>query len=345
MRAAPLLALLAVVGIAGGGYAIWSEQQSRQLPAGLASANGRVEVERVDIATKLAGRVAEIRVREGDSVRSGDVVARMDVTELQAQLLAAKAAVRRAVEAIGKAEADVAIREAEHRLTEVELRRAVELERRAAGPIAEVDRRQAQNAVAEANILGAKAAVADAKAAREAAEAQVAQLEAIIADMTLKAPVGGRVEYRLAQPGEVLAAGGRVVTLLDLTDVYMTIFLPTSLAGRVPFGSDARIVLDAAPSYVIPATVSFVAAEAQFTPKAVETSNEREKLMYRVKLAIDPSLLETYREYVKAGLTGNAYVKVATGATWPDRLAPRLPPPSPAQAAANEPNQAPSHGK
>jgi HlyD family secretion protein len=332
MRAAPLLSLMAILGIAGGGYVYWSHQQAQRLPAGLASANGRVEVERVDIATKLAGRVTEIRVREGDVVRADDIVARMDTTELQAQLLAAKAAVRQAMEGIGKAEAEVTIREAEHALSEVELRRVVELEQRAAIPTAEVDRRRAQHAVAEAMILGAKAAVGDARAAKEAAEAQVAQIEATIADMTLKTPVAGRVEYRLAQPGEVLAAGGRVATILDLTDVFMTIFLPTSQAGRVAHGSEARIVLDAAPSYVVQATVSFIAAEAQFTPKAVETSNEREKLMYRVKLAIDPTLLETYRDYVRAGLTGNAYVKIDTAASWPANLTPRLPPP-PAETA------------
>jgi HlyD family secretion protein len=327
MRAAPLLGSIALIGIAVGGYAYWNAQLSAMLPAGLAVANGRIEVERIDISTKLAGRVAEIRVREGDAVQGGDVVARMDVTELQAQLLAAKAAVRRAFEATGKAEAEVAIREAEHKLAEVELRRATELERRSAVSTAEVDRRRAQSEVAKAEILGARAAVRDARAAREAAEAQVAQIEATIADMTLRTPVSGRVEYRLAQPGEVLAAGGRVVTVLDLTDVFMTIFLPTGQAGRVAHGSDARIVLDAAPSYVVPATVSFIAAEAQFTPKSVETSSEREKLMYRVKLAIDPKLLETYRDYVRAGLTGNAYVRIDRTAEWPANLAPKLPPP------------------
>jgi HlyD family secretion protein len=137
--------------------------------------------------------------------------------------------------------------------------------------------------------------------------------------------VAGRVEYKLVQAGEVVAAGGRLVTILDLTDVYMTIFLPTGEAGRVALGSEARIVLDAVPRSVFPATVSFVAAEAQFTPKTVETANEREKLMYRVKLAIDPKLLETYRDYVKAGLTGNAYVRIAAAAVWPERLALRLP--------------------
>jgi HlyD family secretion protein len=326
MRAPPLLALVAALAIVGGGYAYWTHEQGLRLPPGLASANGRIEVERVDVATKVAGRVAEVAVHEGDFVQQGEVVARMDTTELRAQLAAAKASVRRTVQAIAKAEADIVIREAEYRLTEIELRRATELASRQAGPVAEVDRRRAQHSVNAAMVLGAKATLGDAGAAKEVAEAQVAQLEATLADMTLRAPVAGRVEYRLAQPGEVLPPGGRVATLLDLTEVYMTIFLPTGSAGRVAHGSEARIVLDAAPEYVVPARVSFVAAEAQFTPKAVETANEREKLMYRVKIAVDPKLLDTYRDYVRAGLTGNAYVKIRSDAAWPDHLsAPKLP--------------------
>jgi HlyD family secretion protein len=175
-------------------------------------------------------------------------------------------------------------------------------------------------------LTAAQAAVGDAQAAQQAAEASVAQLQAVLDDMSLKAPVSGRVEYKLANAGEVLAAGGQIVSLLDLTDVYMTIFLPAPLAGRIGLGSEGRIVLDAAPDYVVPATVSFVAAEAQFTPKFVETESEREKLMYRIKLQIDPKLLETYRDYVKAGLTGDAYVKVDMAAAWPPVLAPKLPP-------------------
>jgi HlyD family secretion protein len=205
------------------------------------------------------------------------------------------------------------------------MRRALELERRAAGTAAEAERRKAQYSVAEAQILAARAAREDARAAKAAAEAQVKQVEAVLAEATLRTPVTGRVEYKLVQAGEIVAAGARLATILDLSDVFMTIFLPTGQAGRVGLGSEARIVLDAIPDYVIPAKVSFVAGDAQFTPKAVETASEREKLMYRVKLAIDPKLLDTYRDYVKAGLTGNAYVKTVPTAAWPAHLAPRLP--------------------
>lgn len=325
MRASTVLTLLATATLAGGGYLYWNSQFTGRPPTGLARANGRIEVERVDIAAKLPGRVAEISVREGDFVTKGMVIARLDTSELVAQLAAAEASVQRAAASIGRAEAEITIREAEHNLTEVEMRRASDLEQRAAGTKVELERRTAQHLVAEARIQGARAAVAEAKAAKQTAEAQVAQIKAMLDDMVLRTPVTGRIEYKLVQNGEVVAAGGRLATILDLTDVFMTIFLPTSDAGRVALASEARIVLDSAPEYVVPATVSFVAAEAQFTPKTVETASEREKLMYRVKLAIDPRLLETYRDYVKAGLTGNAYVKVTRDAVWPEHLAPRLP--------------------
>jgi HlyD family secretion protein len=325
MRAPSVLAGIAIVALAGGGYLYWSSQTSARVPAGLAVANGRVEVERVDIAAKLPGRVAEIHVKEGDFVEKGAVIAELDTAELRAQLAAAEASVQRAVAAIARSEAEIAVREAEHKLSELEMQRANELAQRAAGTKVEVERRTAQHLVSAAQILGAKAALADAKASKEAAEAQVVQIKATLADMVLRTPVAGRVEYKLVQAGEVVAAGGRLVTILDLSDVYMTIFLPTADAGRIALGAQARIVLDAAPKYVFPATVTFVAAEAQFTPKAVETASEREKLMYRVKLTADPKLLETYRDYVKAGITAVAYVPVAASAVWPESLAPRLP--------------------
>lgn len=323
MRISPILLALAIVA-ALGGYVVVTRQGSSELPAGLAEANGRIEIERVDVATKIPGRIAEILVREGDFVEKGAVVARMDVSDLQAQLASARAGLRRAEEGVGKARADLGSREAELRLHEVELQRALDLGRHIMTQ-AEADKRLAQRDVAKALLVGARAGVADAEAARDAAQAQVHLVQVNIDDMTLSAPVSGRVEYRLAQPGEVIAAGGRVVTMLDVSDVFMTIFLPTLEVGRVALASEARIVLDAAPQYVVPASVSFVAGEAQFTPKYVETRNEREKLMYRVKLKIDPKLLDAYRDYVKAGLTGTATVKTAADAAFPERLRPNLP--------------------
>jgi HlyD family secretion protein len=326
MRLVPFIILAAVAAVAAAFFIRWQADQANAIPAGLARANGRIEAERVSVATKYAGRVAEILAKEGDFVERGAVIARMDTAELLAEIAAAKAKARQAVQGVGQAKAQLLMRQAELKLANVELQRAQTLSKRDYIAASTVDQRQAQRDVAAATVTAAQAAIGDAEAAQDAAEASVAQLQAVLNDMTMVAPVSGRVEYKLVQAGEVLSSGAAVVSLLDLTDVYMTIFLPTADAGRVGLGAEGRIVLDAAPDYVVPASVSFVAAEAQFTPKFVETENEREKLMYRIKLKIDPKLLQTYRDYVKAGLTGDAYVKVQADAAWPDALTPKLPP-------------------
>ena len=184
---------------------------------------------------------------------------------------------------------------------------------------------QARQQSADAVLKGAQVQIAQRDAAIDASIARIEKIKTLIADNIIKSPIAGRVLYRLAEPGEVLAAAGKVLTVLELTDVYMTIFLPTALAGRIAVGSEARIILDAVPQYVIPATVSFVAARAQFTPKDVETRTEREKLMFRVKVRIDPELLTKYRDQVKTGLPGVAYVRLNAGALWPEHLRVQLP--------------------
>src|SRR5699024_7657076 len=159
----------------------------------------------------------------------------------------------------------------------------------------------------------------------QAIQATIDRIDADLDDATLKAPRAGRVQFRIAQPGEVLGAGGRVLNLVDVSDVYMTFFLPEAIAGRVAMGTEARIVLDAAPDLVIPAKVGFVSATAQFTPKTVETASEREKLMFRVRAHIDRDLLAQYLEQVKTGLPGVAWVKFDDDAQWPAELQVRLP--------------------
>ena len=180
-------------------------------------------------------------------------------------------------------------------------------------------------ATAKAAISAAEAQIALAAAGINAAQARVHRLRTDLQDLSLEAPRDGRVQYRLAEPGEVLPAGGKVLTLVDLTDVYMTIFLPARHAGRLAVGSEARLILNPIPEYRVPARVSFVASEAQFTPRAVETAEERDKLMFRVKLTVSPDLLQRYQQQAKAGVRGVGYVRVDPDAAWPEDLAVKLP--------------------
>ena len=325
MRSKLWVVLLAVAAAAGTGYFIWIKTAADDLPPGIAMGNGRVEAERIDVATKFTGRIEMIQVDEGDTVKAGQVLARMDSDEIEAQLREADAGVKQAWEQLRRATAEVTQRQSELSYANQELNRALRL--REQGHVSEerVEQRQTQKDAASATLKSAEARIAEAKASIEAAVARVERLKADLREYELKAPRAGRVQYRLAEPGEVLAAGGKVLSLLDLTDVHMTVFLPTRQAGRLALGSDARIVLDAASQYVIPAKVSFVAAEAQFTPKYVETASEREKLMFRVKVQVPRDVLEKYAPLVKTGIPGVAFVKIASDVQWPERLSVKLP--------------------
>jgi len=348
----PTLAfVLAVIAIAAA--TAWWALRPVGLPPGIAVGNGRIEATEIDIATKSPGRIVEILAREGDFVQAGAVLARMDTQVLRAQLAEAQAQVRQAENAHLAAKSIVAQREseqvaaqavvaqrrAEFDATSKHLKRSQALagegaasrqqldddRARMLGAQAAVSAAQAQAVAARAGIEAAKSQVVQAQSLIEAAKATVARLQADIDDSELKAPRDGRVQYRVAEPGEVLEAGGRVLNMVDLSDVYMTFFLPTQAAGKVAVGSDIRLVFDAAPDYVIPAKASFVASIAQFTPKTVETESERLKLMFRIRARIAPELLKEHLEQVKTGVPGTAYVKLDPAAAWPAKLAIKLP--------------------
>ncbi|OWW00299.1 HlyD family efflux transporter periplasmic adaptor subunit [Rhizobium sp. R693] len=340
------IALLAILVV--GGYYAWQKFSKSGLPDGIASGNGRIEATEIDISTKTAGRIQDILVNEGDFVAAGQVLARMDTEQLEARRRQAEAQLRRAVIGVDTANSLVKQREAEHAAAiavvaqreaqadaaQTKLTRSEQLlksntisqqilddDRAAAqGAKAAVAAAQAQLAAAEAAITSSKAQVVDADAAVDAAKAEIESIEADITDSVLKSPREGRVQYKVAQPGEVLAAGGRVLNIVDLSDVYMTFFLPTDQAGRVAMGAEVRLVLDAAPKYIIPANVTFVADVAQFTPKTVETQEERTKLMFRIKARIPPDLLRKYVQFVKTGLPGMAYVQLDPKAEWPAHI-------------------------
>jgi HlyD family secretion protein len=321
------LAALVLLGGLLGGVLLWKYLNGTELPDGFASGNGRIEAIEIDIATKLPGRLETVLAEEGDMVEAGQVVARMDTESLGAQLRSAQAKVRQAQRERDHAVAIVRQRKSECSLADKQLARSRAMRARDPGAISQeqIDHDVTAVETARAACAAADAQVANVDAAIEAAVAEVERISADINDSTLKAPRSGRVLYRLAEPGEVLAAGGKILTLLDLTDVYMTLFLPTDEAGRVSIGAAARIIFDAAPHLVIPATVSFVAPEAQFTPKEVETRSEREKLMFRVKARIDPALLKQHIEKVKTGVPGVAYVRLDEDLEWPEFLHIRLP--------------------
>lgn len=290
------------------------------LPAGLAAGNGRLEAIEVDVATKIAGRLGRVDVREGDQVQAGAVLARLDADDLRAQLRLAEAQARQARQAVNEARAGVRKADSDVLLAGKTLQRSRELVGRGFISGDKLDRDSSGLQGVQAGQSQAQSRVAEAEAAVAAADARVDSLKVNVNDTDLKAPISGRVLYRLAESGEVLAAGGKVLTLLDLSDMYLTIYLPTEIAGQVALNSEARIVLDALPGQVIPGRVSFVAPKAQFTPREVETRSEREKLMFRLKIKPDSAWLEAHADLAKAGMPGVAYVRLQPDAVWPANL-------------------------
>jgi HlyD family secretion protein len=315
---------------------------------GFVSGNGRIEATEIDVATKLAGRVQSIMVDEGDFVQVGEPLAQMQTDVLDAQRAEAQAQSQQAITTVASAEAQVAARQSDTAVAQATVsQRAAELDaaqRRFArtqmlstngvvtsqqvdddraslhGTEAAVTAAQAEVTAAQAAIKAAQAQVVGANAGVTASAAAIATIDADITDSLLKSACEGRVQYRVAQPGEVLGAGGTVLNLVDLNDVYLTFFLSDAVAGKVAIGTEVHLVLDAAPQDVIPARVSFVATVAQFTPKTVETTDERQKLMFRVKAQINRALLQKNLKQIKTGLPGVAWIKLDAAAKWPANL-------------------------
>lgn len=348
-----LLRAAVLLGLAVAGIVAWQKIGGNGKDPGIVSGNGRIEAVEIDVSTKVAGRVKDILVSEGAFVTAGQVVAVMDTETLEAQLWQAQAQLQQARSAVATSQSQLAQRQSEKAAAlalvsqrEVELVKARQHARRSAELVqdraiakqdadddaallrsaeAALHAAQAQSAAVDATITAARTQIGGAQSAVEAARANVERIQAELRDSTLKSPRDGRVQYKVAQLGEVVATGGRVLSLVDLSDVYMTFFLPTTEAGKLAMGSEVRLVLDAAPQYVIPARVSFVADVAQFTPKTVETASEREKLMFRVRARIPPELLKKHITRVKTGLPGVAWVRLDTTKPWPARLQIKLP--------------------
>ncbi len=293
------------------GFAIW---KNRQLQAselnGIAAVNGRLELKRLDIATLYPGRVEEILVQEGNEVKRNQPLARLSSSISQAQVSAAQAQKKRAEESVARALSEIDARQQQVNVTKLELNNAQKL--------------RLDNLISSSELERRQAAYKASLAAVNTTQAAVAQAQAQNTDMLIKAPKDGRVEYQIAEVGNVLGAGGKVVSLLDPTDTYINVFLTAPQMNQLKLGDEARIVIDGMDA-VFPANITFIANNAQFTPKSVETTEERAKLMFKVKLQLPVDIALKYKLLLKGGMTGLGYVKYDQQAQWPAQLNVRLP--------------------
>ncbi|VEG76410.1 putative efflux pump membrane fusion protein [Cardiobacterium hominis] len=350
MRKVLLAVLLAAA--AGGGWWLYQQQESTALPDFVFHSNGRLELNRLDVASLYPGRVERVLVAEGDAVKVNEVLVELSSAQSSGQLAAAQAATLRAAElvqraragvtqaqqAVARADAEIAAYRQQQKVAKLELDNAKQMRREDLVSASELAKRQADFERATASVKAAQAARAEAQAAVAQGQAAVAEAQAGVkqaqaqadtaasadADMAIRSPLTARVEYRLVEPGTVIGAGSRVISLLDPADVSMNVFLPNATVGGLRVGDEARLVLDGIDA-VFPAQVSFIASEAQFTPKAVETADEREKLVFRVKLKVPAEVAQRYDRLLKGGMTGDGYVRRDSSQAWPLALEVRLP--------------------
>jgi HlyD family secretion protein len=319
------LALIAVGAIVLIGVVVWAVRRGHALPEYIAFGNGRIEATEYDVATKLAGRLAELAPQEGDTVERGKVVGRLAAQEENAEWAASLADARAAEDAGRQAEENVRSAEAELALARSNFARSDYLVKQRAATADRLDRDRSALRSAEANLAAARAKVQEARSSLAAAKSSAKKVGTHASDADLLAPVHGRVLFRLVEPGAMLAVGGKVLTLLDLSDMHLTVFLPTEAVGKLAIGDEALIVLDAFPDETVPARVIFVSPRNQFTPREVETHREREKLMFRVKVRIDERWLADHGPLAKPGMPGMAYLRLDRQKPWPERLTKGLP--------------------
>ena len=312
-----IIAVIVVGAAALLGWKFYKDKRAEALPDGIASGNGRIEAKLVDLSAKEPLRVKEVLVNEGDLVKPGQVAVKLDTVTLDAELAESMASVAAARQQLAVVNASISRRQSEIELARIETERVGNMLKDNASSQREYDVRKMTLATSTSALAEEMAKLDAAKQDVLVAEANVATIRTRIADATLISPVMGRVLYRLAEPGEVLAAGGKAITLVNLEDVYMEIFLPSSEASALKVGSEGRVTMDYAPGRSTVAYVTFISPEAQFTPKEVETKSERDKLMFRVKLQIPKELVGHYIESIKTGVRGVGYVRTNESVAWP----------------------------
>lgn len=332
--------LLVLVLLAGIGYGVWRAFfAATPVPDSIVVLSGRIEGDDSAVAPKTTGRILEIRVREGDSVQAGQIIAVLDDEQVRAREEAAHAALTQfdaraksandqiAVlqEQLRQSESEVAQQEASYQLAQFDKDAYTRLAK--SGAVSERQGKQAEStadqqaaAVAAAKqhvatvrmqLAQQQAEIASANASTQQARAQLVEAQENRHDLTVTAPFSGTVATRTAEPGEVVPAGTAIITLIDLTKVYLRGFVPEGQIGKVKVGQAAHIYLDSNPRQPVDAYVSRIDPEATFTPENTYFRDDRVKQVVGLKLQLKSAF-----GYAKPGMPADGEILVS-GSEWP----------------------------
>lgn len=292
--------------------------------------SGTIEVTSTELSFKVPGRLTERLVDEGEMVQAGQVVARLDADELRNER-DARLAQQRAAEAgladlragsrredIAQSRAVLERRRAEADRLASDARRMEELFRREVVPLKDLEAARAARDASAASVREARErlgllksgprpdAVREKSAQADAAQAALAQAETRLSQSVLTSPLTGLVLAKHAEPGEMVAAGGAIVTVGEMDQVWLRGYIPEYELGKVKVGQTARVTVDTWPDRAFEGRVSFISPQAEFTPKNVQTEKERVKLVYRIKITLPNPQME-----LKPGMPADAVISVS----------------------------------
>ena len=302
---------------------------SNRRDAGVIAASGTIEAVEIEVASKVAGQVLALAVEEGARVGPGDTLASVDHAALDIQLRQAEAgvrlaeaqlallvegarsedirqaeaAVRQADSALGVAEADAVRMRELYRTGSVTAKQRDDAEARLT--VAAAQRSAAAEALSKVRRMARPEEIGAAEARRDQARAAADLLAKTIADCTVIAPAAGVVTHRAVEPGELVTPGATVVTLADLDRVHVMIYVTETEVGRVRLGDAVEVRIDAFPDRPFDGRITYISPEAEFTPKNVQTKEDRVKLVFGVKVGI-----ENRDGLLKPGLPADAVVRI-----------------------------------
>ncbi len=295
LRGLMLLLLLAAVAAAIGWWLLYRPEP---LPEGLIQANGRIEGDHYTVASRVPGKVTELLAREGDTVTKGQLLVRLDDAQLRARLEQVR-------QAVAAAEAALQAEQRAERQARRDRDRLQNLLARETASRQEAERAELAWRIAQDKLEAARARLDQAKAA-------VAEVASLLDDLAIHAPAGGVITTRITAEGEVVAPGSPLLDIVDLDRLYLKVYVPAKEIGKLRLDLPAQIWVDAFPDEPFPATVRYIASRAEFTPKEVQTPDERVKLVYAVKLYLDAN--PDHR--LVPGLPADAMIRWREGVPW-----------------------------
>lgn len=277
---------------------------------GVIEASGQVRGTEITVSSRVSGRVKEMRVSEGQPVKAGELIAMVSSDEIEARFQQSLHRIHNARAAIERAKSEVAQAESIFDLAKKDYERYQALFKKEIISRQQFEEAESGYRVAVARLNSARDALEEANAAKELAESSKIEAEAQLKETSIYAPSDGTVINRLVEAGELVGTGTPVAVLVDLSDIYVRVFIKETDIGKIRLGNPARIFTDAFPDY-FEGRITEVSEKAQFTPREAHVKEERAKLVFGVKVGIkNPS------GFLKPGMPVDVDIKWKEDASW-----------------------------